>query len=45
MTPVKREIVVARRRDAGEQPPALAALLSTLDELRPDDDRSHRFLA
>jgi DNA-binding transcriptional LysR family regulator len=45
MAPVKREIVVARRRDAGEQPPALAALLSTLDELRPDDDRSRRFLA
>lgn len=45
MTPVKRQIVVARRRDAGQLSPALDALLSTLDELRSDDDRSRRFLA
>lgn len=45
MTPVRREIVVARRRDAGELTPPLEAFLHTLDELRPDDERSHRFLA
>jgi DNA-binding transcriptional LysR family regulator len=45
MTPVRREIVVARRRDAGALTPALEAFLHTLDELRPDEDRSHRFLA
>jgi len=45
MAPVRREIVVARRRDAGAITPALDAFLHTLDELRPDEDRSHRFLA
>ncbi|MGH2429018.1 MAG: LysR family transcriptional regulator [Candidatus Limnocylindria bacterium] len=45
MTPVRRQIVVARRRDAGEPPAIEAAFLRTLDELRPDADRSHRFLA
>ncbi|HSK93293.1 MAG TPA: LysR family transcriptional regulator [Candidatus Angelobacter sp.] len=45
MAPVKRQIVVARRRDAGEVGPAAAAFLLTLDGLRPDEERSHRFLA
>jgi DNA-binding transcriptional LysR family regulator len=45
MTPVRREIVVARRRDAGELTPALESFLHTLDEMRPDEERSHRFLA
>jgi DNA-binding transcriptional LysR family regulator len=45
MAPLKRQIVVARRRDAGEMSPAAAAFLRTLDELRPDEERSHRFLA
>jgi DNA-binding transcriptional LysR family regulator len=45
MPPVKRQIVVARRRDAGEMSPAAAAFLLTLDSLRPDEERSHRFLA
>jgi DNA-binding transcriptional LysR family regulator len=45
MPPVKRQIVVARRRDAGEMGPAASAFLRTLDDLRPDAERSHRFLA
>jgi DNA-binding transcriptional LysR family regulator len=45
MPPVTRQIVVARRRDAGEVTPVLAAFLATLDSLRPDEERSHRFLA
>jgi DNA-binding transcriptional LysR family regulator len=45
MAPLKRQIVVARRRDAGEMSPAAGAFLRTLDELRPDEERSHRFLA
>ena len=45
MAPVRRQIVVARRRDAGEVSPMLAAFLATLDDLRPSEERSHRFLA
>lgn len=45
MPPVRRQIVVARRRDAGELSPVLAAFLATLDGLRPSEERSHRFLA
>jgi DNA-binding transcriptional LysR family regulator len=45
MAPIKRQIVVARRRDAGEAGPAVTAFLRTLDDLRPDEERSHRFLA
>jgi DNA-binding transcriptional LysR family regulator len=45
MAPVRRQIVVARRRDAGEMGPAALAFLQTLDALRPDEERSHRFLA
>jgi DNA-binding transcriptional LysR family regulator len=45
MPPVTRQIVVARRRDAGEVGPVLGAFLATLDSLRPSEERSHRFLA
>jgi DNA-binding transcriptional LysR family regulator len=45
MAPVTRQIVVARRRDAGNLTPVLEAFLATLDTLRPDAERSHRFLA
>jgi DNA-binding transcriptional LysR family regulator len=45
VTPVKRQIVVARRRDAGSISAAAEAFLRTLDELRPDEERSLRFLA
>lgn len=45
MAPVRRQIVVARRRDAGEIGPATLAFLRTLDSLRPSEERSHRFLA
>ncbi len=45
MTPVRRQIVVARRRDVGEPSAVVSSFLSTLDALRPDPDRSHRFLA
>lgn len=40
MTPIRRTIVVARRRDAGDPPPIVAAFLRTLGELRPDPGRS-----
>jgi DNA-binding transcriptional LysR family regulator len=45
MAPVSRQIVVARRRDAGEVAPVLGAFLATLDDLRPNAEREHRFLA
>ena len=45
MPPIQRQIVVARRRDAGQPSPVLASFLSTLDDLRPTEERSHRFLA
>jgi DNA-binding transcriptional LysR family regulator len=45
MAPLKRQIVVARRSDAGEMSPAAAAFLRTLDGLRPDEELSHHFLA
>lgn len=45
MPPVRRQIVVARRRDGGAASPVLAAFLATLDDLRPSAERSHRFLA
>jgi DNA-binding transcriptional LysR family regulator len=45
MAPLTRQIVVARRRDAVEMSPAAAAFLRTLDELRPNEERSHHFLA
>jgi hypothetical protein len=45
MPPLKRQIVVARRRDAGEMALAAAAILRTLDGLRPDEELSHHFLA
>jgi DNA-binding transcriptional LysR family regulator len=45
MAPVKRQIVVARRRDAGELSAVLASFLATLDDLRPTAERSHHFLA
>jgi DNA-binding transcriptional LysR family regulator len=45
MPPVTRQVVVARRRDAGELSPVLAAFVATLDDLRPSEERSHRFLA
>ncbi|HTE86833.1 MAG TPA: LysR family transcriptional regulator [Dehalococcoidia bacterium] len=45
MAPLKRQIVVARRRDGGEMSPAAAAFMRTLDKLRTNDDLSHDFLA
>jgi DNA-binding transcriptional LysR family regulator len=45
MPPVKREIVVTRRRDAGTVSPAAIAFLQTLDALRPNEERSRRILA
>jgi DNA-binding transcriptional LysR family regulator len=45
MPPIVRQIVVARRRDAGELSPVLESFVSTLDDLRPTEERSHRFLA
>ena len=45
MAPIKRQIVVARRRDAGEMGPPALAFLRTLDDLRPSEERSQRILA
>ncbi|MBW3612768.1 MAG: LysR family transcriptional regulator [Chloroflexi bacterium] len=45
MAPIRRQIVVARRRDAGRLGPAAVAFLRTLDDLRPEGERSLRFLA
>jgi DNA-binding transcriptional LysR family regulator len=45
MAPVRRQIVVARRRDAGVPSPTLSDFLATLDALRPDRERAPRFLA
>ena len=45
MTPVRRQIVVVRRRDVGEPSAVVSSFLSTLDDMRPDPDGSHRILA
>ncbi len=45
MAPVRRQIVVVRRRDVGEPSPIVGDFLRTLDALRPDGDRAPRFLA
>ena len=37
MAPVTRQIVIARRKDAGPPTPVVSAFLATLDTLRPDD--------
>lgn len=44
MAPVRRQIVVARRRDAGTPSTIVADFLGTLDALRPDREREPRFL-
>ena len=45
MPPVRRQIVVARRRDAGEPTRVVADFLRTLDAVRPGREREPRFLA
>ncbi len=45
MVPLRRQIVVARRRNGGEMSPAAAAFLRGLDGLRPNEEVSHHFLA
>lgn len=45
MAPVRRQIVVVRRRDLGEPSRIVADFLHTLAELRPDHQRESRFLA
>jgi DNA-binding transcriptional LysR family regulator len=45
MTPVRRQIVVVRRRDVGDPSRVVADFLGTLAALRPDRDREPRFLA
>jgi DNA-binding transcriptional LysR family regulator len=45
MPPVRRQIVVARRRDAGSPSKTASDFLLTLDALRPDRQREPRFLA
>jgi DNA-binding transcriptional LysR family regulator len=45
MAPVRRQIVVARRRDAGRPSQVVSDFLLTLNALRPDREREPRFLA
>jgi DNA-binding transcriptional LysR family regulator len=45
MPPVRRQIVVVRRRDAGEPTRVVADFLRTLDAVRPGREREPRFLA
>jgi DNA-binding transcriptional LysR family regulator len=45
MPPVRRQIVVVRRRDAGEPTRIIADFLRTLDAVRPNRERERRFLA
>ena len=42
MAPVRRRIVIARRRDAGEPTGAVAAFLQTLDELHLEGEQTPR---
>lgn len=44
MPPVRRQIVVARRRDAGQPSRVVSDFLLTLNALRPDREREPRFL-
>ena len=44
MPPVRRQIVVARRRDAAAPSPVVADFLKTLEALRPNREREPRFL-
>jgi DNA-binding transcriptional LysR family regulator len=45
LPPITREIVVARRRDAGDPSPPAAAFLSVLDRMRPGSERTGSLLA
>lgn len=45
MAPVRRQIVMVRRRDVGEPSPVVADFMRTLEALRPDRLREPRFLA
>jgi DNA-binding transcriptional LysR family regulator len=45
MPPVRRQIVVVRRRDVGDPSRVIADFLGTLAALRPDRERDPRFLA
>jgi len=45
MAPVRRQIVVARRRDAGQPSKIVSDFLGTLDALRPDREQEPRSLA
>jgi molybdate transport repressor ModE-like protein len=45
MPPVRRQIVVVRRRDVGDVSRVVSDFLATLAALRPDRDRDARFLA
>jgi DNA-binding transcriptional LysR family regulator len=45
MPPVRRQIVIVRRRDIGAPSTVVAGFLETLEALRPNRDRVSRFLA
>ena len=45
MAPIRRQIVAARRRDAGDPSPAAAAFLAILEEMRPGPGERRSILA
>jgi DNA-binding transcriptional LysR family regulator len=45
LAPIRRQIVAARRRDAGTPTPAAAAFLAILDEMRPGHGQRRSLLA
>ena len=45
MAPVRRQIVMVRRRDVGEPSAVVAGFIATLEALRPGRERAPRFLA
>jgi hypothetical protein len=45
LAPIRRQIVAARRRDAGTPSPAAAAFLAILEEMRPQQGERRSLLA
>jgi DNA-binding transcriptional LysR family regulator len=45
LPPIRRQIVAARRRDAGDPSPAAAAFLAILEEMRPEPGERRSLLA
>jgi DNA-binding transcriptional LysR family regulator len=45
MAPIRRQIVAARRKDAGNPSPAAAAFLAILEEMRPEPGERRSIIA